>query len=43
MKPERTIRLLVGVALPVQYELLPDGSGVGMRKRRNRLKGWSER
>ena len=43
MKPKRTIRLLIGVALLALYELLLDGSGVGMKERWNKMKGWSER
>ena len=43
MKPKRTIRLLISVALLALYELLLDGSGVGMKERWNKMKGWSER
>ena len=43
MKPKWVIRLLIGVKLLALYELLLDGSGVGMRARWNKLKGWSER
>ena len=43
MKPKRAFRLLIGVVLLTLYELLLDGSGVGMRERWNRLKGWSEK
>ena len=43
MKPKRMIRLLIGVVLLALYELLLDGSGVGMKKRWNRLKDWAER
>ena len=43
MKPKRAIRLLLGVILLALYELLLDGSGVGMRERWNRLKGWTDK
>ena len=43
MRPKRAIRLLVGVVLLALYELLPDGSGVGMKERWNKLKGWAEK
>ena len=42
MRPKQAVKLLPGTALLALYALL-DGSGVGMRKRWNRLKGWSER
>ena len=43
MKPKRAIRLLNGVVLLTLYELLLDGSGVGMKERWDRLKGWAEK
>ena len=43
MKPKRAIRLLTAVLLLALYELLLDGSGVGMRERWSKLKGWAER
>ena len=43
MKLKRAIKLLIGVVFLVLYELLLDGSGVGMKKRWNKLKGWSEK
>ena len=43
MKPKRAIKLLIGITILVLYELLLDGSGVGMKERWNKLKGWSDR
>lgn len=43
MKPKRAMRLLAGAALLALYELLLDGSGVGMKERWNKLKGWSDK
>ena len=43
MKPKWVIRLLIGVTLLALYALLLDGSGVGMKERRKKLKSWSER
>ena len=43
MKPKRATKLLFGVALLVLYELLLDGSGIGMKERWNRLKGWADK
>ena len=43
MKTKRAIKLLIGVALLALYELLPDGSGVGIKERWNRLKGGSDK
>ena len=43
MKPKWVIRLLISVTLLALYELLLDGSGVEMKERWNRLKGWEER
>ena len=40
---KRASRLLLGVALLALYELLLDGSGVGIKERWNKLKGWSEK
>ena len=42
MKPKRAMRLLAGAVLLALYELL-DGSGVGMKERWNKLKGWSDK
>ena len=41
MKPKQAIKLLLGVTLLALYELLLDGSGVGMKERWNKLKGWA--
>ena len=43
MKPKRAIRLLFGIVLLALYGLLLGGSGVGMRERWNRLKGWADK
>ena len=43
MKPKQVIKLLLGVTLLALYELLLDGSGVGMKERWNKLKGWAKR
>lgn len=43
MKPKRAIKLLIGIALLALYELFLDGSGVGIKERWNRLKGWSDK
>lgn len=41
MKPKRTIKLFIGIVLLTLYELFLDGSGVGMKERLNKLKGWA--
>lgn len=43
MKPKRVIRLLTGVVLLVLYELLLDGSGVGMKERWKKLQMKAEK
>lgn len=43
MKPKRAIRLLISVVLLALYGLLPDGFGVGMKERWNKLKGWANK
>ena len=43
MKPKRAIKLFIGITILVLYELLLDGSGVGMKERWNKPKGWSDR
>lgn len=40
MKLKRMGKFLLGGVLPTPYELLPDGSGVGIRGRRRRLTDW---
>ena len=43
MNPKRTFRLFAGAVLLTLYELFPDGSGIGMKERWNKLKGWADK
>ena len=43
MKPKRTSKILTGTVLLALYELFPDGSGVEIRERWNKLKGWADK
>ena len=43
MKLKRAVRLLTGMVLLALYELLLDGSGVGMKERWNKLNEWSDK
>lgn len=43
MNAKRAVRLLTGSVLLALYELLLDGSGIGMKERWNNLKGWSDK
>ena len=43
MRLKRATGLLIGAVLLALYELLLDGSGVGMKERWNNLKGWSDK
>lgn len=39
---DRQVVVVIGVTLLTLYELLLDGSGIGMKERWNKLKDWSE-
>lgn len=41
MKMKWTVRFLIGIIFLAAYELLLDGSGVGMKQRWNKLKDWA--
>ena len=43
MKLKRAIKLLIGSAALALYELLLDGSGVGMKERWSKLKVWANK